>query len=110
MGELLLQLKNRQGDWTTAHRAKPGDPPGSLSNNTPDGGREIYIAECLADHARIYRSIGGADFLQEEGAKRNIMSVGKELLATLRAGEIYEIHVSPDRIRARLHARYRYTG
>jgi len=49
--------------WTTIGYLNPGDRPGSISDNKPNGSRDIYLFECSEDgsSSAIYRSGLGLD-------------------------------------------------
>ena len=73
--------------WVQVSEIKPTDPPGSVSQNKPDGNREIYLFECAKDdsHSTIYRSKGGVD--TEIGKHRVVMSENFEAIKTLKKGD-----------------------
>lgn len=50
-------------EWLKIGDVKPNDPPGSFSQNRPDGSRELYLFECAEDNSQstIYRSPFGID-------------------------------------------------
>lgn len=85
--------------WAPISVLSPGAQPGSISNNTPDGKREIYLFECAADDqsSTISKSEAGIDFLSQDRRKRVIESVRKNVIATLREGDApFEITVRTD--------------
>lgn len=60
--------------WVHIGEVKPGDRPGSIAQNNPDGTRDIYIFECAKDDSSstVYRSKSGVDFTK--GQLREIIS------------------------------------
>ncbi|OGE78054.1 hypothetical protein A3J19_01080 [Candidatus Daviesbacteria bacterium RIFCSPLOWO2_02_FULL_41_8] len=74
-------------DWVQLPELKPGDRPGSVSQNKPDGEREVYLFECAPDnsHSTIYRSTFGAD--TEIAETRVITTAGLEIVKELKRGE-----------------------
>jgi hypothetical protein len=94
-----LQLQKTDGTWVTAVSHRPGDAPGTLSDNTP-GGREIYFTTCDEDCARVLRSIGGMDHLTPDRVMRHVFMEGAKEVATLKIGESYERTIKPDRLPA----------
>lgn len=81
----------------------PGDRPGSMSHNTPQG-REIISFSCHGDHSLIERSVGGAD--AEVGPLRTISSLGFEEIARLGPGEKVELWLRTDRMRRPMRVRF----
>ncbi|MEK6904360.1 MAG: hypothetical protein AABW87_02085 [Nanoarchaeota archaeon] len=83
---LGLEAKTADDKWVDVGKLRPGDPASSMSNNKPDGTREIYLFECLPDGSKsvIYLSIVGID--AEIGNLRVISTkrarIVKELTAT----------------------------
>lgn len=71
--ELEVYHSERQ-QWIPVPRVNPGDRPGSVSQNLPDGKRELYIFECAADdsHSTIYKSPIGMDI--DAGNLRAVLS------------------------------------
>ena len=74
-------------EWVILSELSPGDRPASLSQNKPDGMREVYLFECAPDDSCsiINRSTGGID-----AANSNVRVVGTqelELVKKLRRGE-----------------------
>src|SRR3989344_5798873 len=74
-------------DWVQLPELKPGDRPGSVSQNKPDGTREVYLFECAPDnsHSTIYRSKLGADAATPD--TRIVTTEGLEIIKELRRGE-----------------------
>lgn len=74
-------------EWIKLPEWKPGDLPGSVSQDKPDGTREVYLFECASDdfHSTIYRSTLGVD--TEVGSNRILTTEGLEEIATLRRGD-----------------------
>lgn len=76
---------------------KPTDPSGSMSNNLPNGRRELIILTCAPDdsHSRIERSPENLDLVKGPG--RVIWATHTELIAVLRDGESHEMEIHTDR-------------
>lgn len=55
--------------WKTLGVQRPGDPPATISHMRAHQ-REVYVAQCFADHATICRLPGGIDI--EQGRHRII--------------------------------------
>lgn len=74
-------------EWIKLPELNPGDRPGSVSQNKPDGTREVYLFECAPDdsHTTIYRSTLGADAATPE--IRIVTTEGLEIIKELRRGE-----------------------
>lgn len=88
MAPLNIEVYNpERSDWIKAGELKPGDRPGSMSQNKPDGSRDIYMFECALDdsHSTIYRSALGAD--TEIGDARLVTTTGLEVVKELRKGD-----------------------
>lgn len=90
------------GRWLKIGKVRPGEPPGSMSNNKRGGIREIILFECAGDDSQttIYRSGQGADAeLGEKGKLRLVLPNPEklEILKTLKRGESYEMEITTDR-------------
>jgi hypothetical protein len=87
MAPLLLEIYNaNKKNWIKVGEVKPGDPPGCLSDNKPDG-RYIYVFECFPDDSEsvIYRSKFGVDI--EIGQMRAFATLSLEVVKELQKGE-----------------------
>ncbi len=85
--------------WTPISALSPGAQPGSISHNTPDGKREIYLFECAADDQSsvILKSEAGMDSLLRDRRERLVESVRASVVATLHEGDApFEITVRTD--------------
>jgi hypothetical protein len=80
-------------------RVEPEHPPASLSNNKPDGTREIILFGCLPDDSKtiIWRSKAGIDV--EVGKARMVASMpgACEVIKELTRGESFEMDIVTDR-------------
>lgn len=98
MSPLKLKIfRERQGGWVTIGDVKPGDRPGSISDNKADGARDVYVFKCSEDDSKstIYRSEGGVD--TEKGDIRTVIPLeGLTIVKELKKGESYEIEVKTD--------------
>lgn len=99
MSPLKLKIfRERQGGWVTIGDVKPGDRPGSISDNKADGARDVYVFECSEDDSKstIYRSEGGLD--TEKGDVRAVISLkGLSIVKELKRGEFYEMKIKTDK-------------
>lgn len=94
MPPLSLSVKTGDGNWKEFGVLRPGNRPGSISDNTPEGRREVYVFACWPDDSRsvVSRSAGGADAATDDA--RRIISAGFEVVKVLRKGEsqVLELH------------------
>ena len=98
MSPLRIEIFNPvQEEWALVGEIKPADPSGSISQNKPDGSREVYLFECEPDdnQSAIYRSKSGVDTAD---SKRRLTeaTAGLETLSTLKDKESYTISVKTD--------------
>jgi hypothetical protein len=97
-GSLLVETRRADGDWVTVGRLTVASPMGSMSNNLPDGGRDVIMFECAGGYSVICRSLAGVDFeAGPPGSPRVIDAVAVEELARLEPGQSYEMPVTTDR-------------
>ncbi len=84
------------GDWGELGEVLPHDPPGSLSDNKPDGTRDLYVFTCEPDDSKstLYRSKAGVD--TRWGRFRAFDSTGLEIVKELQRGESVELTVKTD--------------
>jgi hypothetical protein len=82
------------GEWITVGTLAEGDPEGSITDITGDGGRDVLLFRCEGARSVISRSAGGFDF--EVGPKLRAVAplAGREVLAELGDGESYERDVT----------------
>ena len=88
--------------WVKSAEVKPGDPPGSISDNKPNGKRDIYMFECITDDSKstIYRSVLGLDLESAKGERTVFFDPSKrEVVKELAKGESHEITVFTDKAR-----------
>lgn len=98
MSPLNLETYGPNMNWIKIGEVEPGDPPGSMSNNKPDGSRDIYIFECLPDDSKsvIYRSRAGLD--TEIGPVRALTTTGADIIKEIKRGdEPYEMKIKTDK-------------
>lgn len=95
-GTLLceVQLPGESG-WVTLAALTPEMPEGSITD-TAQGGRDIIMFRCEGDRSVISRSADGIDF--EAGQLRAVLLPieGRETLAELSGGQVYERDVRSD--------------
>lgn len=89
---MTLEMLGPQG-WVDVGSLEWGMMPGSISNKA-SGTREVIRFGWVEGDIVIDRSIAGADM--EEGSLRRIVSEGFQKLATLKAGESFEMPVQTD--------------
>ena len=87
----------RKEEWVTFATLKPGDRPGSMSNNLPEG-REVILFECAKDdsYSTVRKSRAGVDFNPIEAIRSVVPSAGFDVLATLKDGESFEMDIKTD--------------
>jgi len=84
--------------WVRVGEVRPTDPPGSISDNKPDGKRDIFMFKCERDDSKsiIYRSGIGID--EEVGRFRVITDFSKlEVVKELKKGESFEMDIKTDK-------------
>ncbi len=96
---LLIEVYGN-GRWNRVGNICPGDPSGSMSDNKPDGKRELYLFECTLDgsESRIYRSRAGLDreFMAGQLRESTIIN-GLEVVKVLkRRDEPYILEIKTD--------------
>ena len=99
MAPLELEVQNQQTkQWTKAGEVKPGDRPGSISDNTQQG-RQVYLFSCKSDDSGsiIYRSKFGVDVDLSNTTRLVENLTGFETVKELIRGESFEITVKTDR-------------
>lgn len=99
MSPLNVEIYNPTAkDWVKTGEVKPGDPPGSISDNKPDKTRDLFLFECAPDDSKsvIYKSEVGADI--DTGKLRIVLSDRSRwtVIKELHNGESYEIRVKTD--------------
>ena len=102
MSPLRIEAYNPEVDkWAFVGEIKPNDPPGSVSDNKPDGKRDVYLFECEKDDSKsiIYRSGFGADIELEGGKLRKVeMDPSRlEVVKEIKPGESHEMTIKTDR-------------
>ncbi len=77
------------------YTVKPGDPPGSISDNKP-GKRDIYLFECARndEQSTLFKSRRGVDV--EISESRIVMSEGLEKIRTLMRNDRHDIVVTTE--------------
>lgn len=102
MSPLRIEVLGPSGDqWFKVGEVKPGDPAGSVSQNLPDGGREVYVFSPEPDDSKstISKSVGGIDIVAP--TRRDIFTEGLEPVTTLTNGESYTLSLRSDASPAR---------
>jgi hypothetical protein len=98
MTPLKLEIYTQNKNWIKVGELRAGDQPGSVSDNKPDGSRDVYMFECSPDDSKstIYRSKAGID--TEIGPMRTLTTVGAEVIKELkRGGDPYEMRIKTDK-------------
>lgn len=111
-----LRIEAYRGDtseWVSVGEVKPTDPPGTMSNNLPDGRREIYHFSCASDDSNsVIRKLPfGIDIANDQ---QRIISESQieraEVEATLKkGGEPYKISIKTDKNPQRIIFRFTHT-
>ena len=101
MSPLRIEAYNPElSRWIQVGEVKPGDSPGSISDNKPDGTRDVYMFGCAPDNSKsiIYRSGLGLDTEVERGRLRVVMPDPSrfETVKELNPGESYKMTVKTD--------------
>lgn len=101
MAPLELRMYNPfTKEWKKVGEVPEGDN-GSISNNKPDGTRDIYFFECAEDnsHSTIYRSGFGMDMEITGTSLRELIIDGSKIekVAELKADESHEMIVKTDK-------------
>lgn len=87
-------------EWLRVGKVHPTDPPGSISDNKPDGKRDLYQFECEKDDSKstIYRSGLGVDMEVGTRFREAIIDPSKlEIVKELKKGESFEMDVKSDK-------------
>ena len=95
---LILEIYTNEKEWIKAGELNPGDRPGSISNNNPDGSRDVYLFECETNNNRsvIYRSSAGINTEVENLRVANVQ--GLEVIKELSKNDpTLEMKVKTDR-------------
>lgn len=108
---LLLEIPSGQlSGWIEIGRVETGDPPGSISNHTEDGTREIYLFACLSNEKSVlYRSNFGLDQDITTSIRLTDLDLSQlEVITELGPGEALEMTVKTDRSPTRRRIRFRH--
>jgi hypothetical protein len=83
-------------EWIVRAQLFPDSPPGSISQNKPDGQREVYTFQCepSGEESVIYRSEKGIDAASSQ--IRLITTEGFEEVARLKDSQSHTIAVKTD--------------
>lgn len=94
---MILSIEVKlNGEWKRVGEVRPGDPPGSMSHNHPDGRRDIIVFGFEKGGVIVSRAGFGADM--EVGPMRAHTSSVREVVAHLAvAGDSHEFIVTTDR-------------
>ncbi|MCX6774499.1 MAG: hypothetical protein NTY99_00195 [DPANN group archaeon] len=98
MAPLDVEICGPDEKWIKVNTVKPIDLPGSITDNKPDGSRELYIFQCSLDglYSIIYRSKAGID--AEKGLGRMITTTGLDVVKELKKGDKpYEMSIKTDK-------------
>lgn len=79
--------------WLPVVGLRPGDQPGSISDNPPDGDRQVYLFEAGPQQATIVRSEAGLD-IETDTTRVTYAAAGFVAVASLAAGESHELTVT----------------
>ena len=109
MAPLSVEVYNQdKNEWTKAGEVKPGERPGSISDNKQDGDRDIYMFACNHDDSKstIYRSGVGFDIDLISSTRVVNPMGGLEVIKELQRGESFEMEVKTDNSPAPRHIRF----
>src|ERR1700722_11976619 len=98
MSPLKVELYNASTDgWRPLGEIKPGEQNGSLSDNLPDGKRDVYMfgVDEETNSGFILRSVAGIDI--ENSGTRAINSLAFAVVARLLDGDSHEMMIRTDR-------------
>ena len=104
---LRLELYVEGREWVKVGELLPGDRHGSISDNRPDGKRDIYLFQCEVGNSKsvIYRSTVGLDF--EVKHLRVTSTQGLEVIKELTSLQpTYEMEVKTDQSSASKRIRF----
>jgi hypothetical protein len=92
---LLIEILRPNDHWIRVNELRASDPPGSISDNRPNGDRHVIVFGCLGETSVIIRMTRGQDF--EAGSFRLVEnnSDGKTL-AILTEEQSFECTVHTD--------------
>lgn len=108
MAPLELEIRHPlTKEWVKAGEVKPGDQPGSISDNIQQG-RQVYLFSCKKDDSGsiIYRSKLGVDVDLSNTARLVSNLTGFETVKELSKGESFEMSVKTDRSPEPRHIRF----
>lgn len=69
MSPLRIDVYNPKGqEWVEVGELNPGDRPGTISQNKPNGSRELYVFHCEPDDKSsiVYRAKNGVDITDSQ--------------------------------------------
>jgi hypothetical protein len=94
---LKLEVYIEGREWKKMGELLPGDRLGSISDNRPDGKRDVYLFQCESMNRRsvIYRSEGGLDFNVEHLRVTDTQGL-EEIKELTHAQPTYEMQVKTD--------------
>lgn len=100
MSPLRVEIYNPEAkQWTLVGEVKPGDPPGSISDNKSDSSRDLYLFECATDNSEsaIYRSGLGVD-TEVDRFRVVVPNLSRlEVVKRLKKNESFDMTVKTDR-------------
>lgn len=97
MSPLNIEVYNPAREkWAKVGERRPNEPLGSISQNKPDGTREVYLFGCNPDDKEsiILKSKAGVDIA--DPSIRIVDTAGFEEISRLKDGESHTLSVKTD--------------
>jgi hypothetical protein len=95
---LRIEVLRPDLTWRLAGVLTEGQPPASVSDHPPGGGRDVIVFQCTPDGSTIWRLIG-FDVDSGDGGRLIMMDMlkgGLEELAVLGPGDFYSMAIVTD--------------
>jgi hypothetical protein len=107
---LRIEVHIEDDQWALAGQIDQGDRDGSMSDNPPEGGRDIYRfgVDPVSNTGYVVREGFGAD--RDVSGVREVSSLGTVIVASLHHGESHELTVRPDNSSAPRRIRFTYSS
>jgi hypothetical protein len=84
--------------WLKVGQINPKDRPGSLSHNSENGKREMYVFSCMDDDLKSVICKSGFGMDSESGITRTVIDYSKpKIIKELKKGESFEMKIKNDK-------------